>query len=397
MARTVIALVGENQNGILDCQSRRFSALLEPLGLHGEVVQLGTPDAGDRLAELLKGDVAFGWGYAGVGSRLTLEGQGLWDRLRVPFVSVLADAPCMMPANHHVGGSWVVNAYVYREWLELARVHIRSRQVCGLVRMGVVPNEERHAVPWSRRPLRMVFVKSGADPDAQRTRWDNWPARLRVVLHDSAETLAKLGTGPIADVVLECLAAHGLALPHGQPLLFGILHELDTYIRALRATAMTRALLPLPVHVIGEGWSHLAAEDGRARFHNSMHARELDSLYAQTQFLANVTPNFGSGAHERVLRGFAARSCVVSDLNDHARHQLDELPSFHGFEWNDPDLAERLANLFYGNTRFDDQLEPAEAYVASNHGPGNFLQDIVDMADLARLSPRMAGYMLDAA
>ena len=397
MARTVIALVGENRNGILECQSRRFNALLEPMGLEGRMVQLGTAGAATELATLLQGDIAFAWGYAGVGAQLALDGGNLWERVKVPFVSVLADAPFIMPINHHVRSSWVVNGYVYREWLELQRRHVRSAQISALLPMGVIPNEERHRVAWSERPLRMVFVKSGADPDRLRARWDRWPARLRPVLHDSAAELAALGTGPITDVVERGLAAHDVVLGHNQPLLFGLLHELDSYVRALRATTMVRALLPLPVEVIGDGWDHLVEEPGRARFHNAMAAHELDMLYAQTQILLNVTPNFGSGAHERVLRGFAARACVVSDDNDHARTHLHGLPSYHGVEWNAPDLPDRLAAIFHDGARYDDRLDEAEAYVKGRHDPGVFLQHVAELADVARLSPTMSGYMLDAA
>uniref|UniRef100_UPI0018C873CB hypothetical protein n=1 Tax=Streptobacillus moniliformis TaxID=34105 RepID=UPI0018C873CB len=71
--------------------------------------------------------------------------------------------------------------------------------------------------------------------------------------------------------------------------------------------AMVRALLDLPVDIVGRGWDHLAAPGCRARFHDAIDADRLPGLYANTQYLLNTMPNFSSGTHERVLNGFAAR------------------------------------------------------------------------------------------
>ena len=397
MGKNVVAVVGQNLNGILECQSRRFNALLEQAGFSGHVLDLAHPEFGARLAGLIEDGIAFAWGYAGVGARLAVDGQLLWDRLNVPFISVLADAPFIMPPNHHVASGWVVNGYIYREWLDFQRQHIRSPQVAGLLPMGVIPNAQRDAVPWSRREMRMVFVKTGDDPARLRTLWAGWPARLQRVLEDSADALTTRGTGSIVPVVEACLTAHGLLLDDGNPMLFGLLHELDTYVRAVRATAMARAVQHLPVDVIGGGWEHVAAQGGQARFHPPIAAAELETLYARTQILLNATPNFRSGAHERVLRGFAARCCVVSDDNDFSRERLCGLPSYHGLEWNDPDLADRLAAIFHDPARFDDRTDTALDYVEREHDPALFLNGMAELAHVARLTPTMACYALDAA
>ena len=79
MANTVLALVGENANGILECQSQRFLTLIESLGFQGRMLNVREPDFATRLHDVLTGDVLFAWSYAGVGAKLSLGGRSLWE------------------------------------------------------------------------------------------------------------------------------------------------------------------------------------------------------------------------------------------------------------------------------------------------------------------------------
>lgn len=397
MANIVVAIVGENANGILECQSERFLRLMAGMDLDGRLLNVFDPEFGTKLHAALSGGVLFAWGYAGVGARLALGGRNIWDEAKIPFISVLADAPYIKPGNHHVDSPWVVNGYIYREWLELQEAYFRSPQVSTLLPMGVLPNPGRQTVPWAKRPRRMLFVKTGADPAAQRAAWEDWPARLRPVLHECADALAYRSPGPIAPVLRSCLEAHSLVLDGARPMLFGLLHELDTYIRALRATTMARALMQLPAEIVGDGWDHIKDEPGRARFRRSIPATALDAVYANTQILVNVTPNFASGAHERVLRGFAAGCCIVSDNNDFARTHLERSPVYGGVEWQQPDLADRLAAAFESLDADEDALDDAAAYIEQQYDPAVFITRMKELAQLARMKPVFDGYALDAA
>jgi len=149
MANIVVAIVGENANGILECQSQRFLGLMRSMGFEGRLLNVFDPEFGTKLHRALAEGVLFAWGYAGVGGRLAVNGRNIWDTAEVPFISVLADAPYIMPGNHHVDSPYVVNGYIYREWLELQEAHFRSPQVSTLLPMGVLPNPERQDVPWS--------------------------------------------------------------------------------------------------------------------------------------------------------------------------------------------------------------------------------------------------------
>ena len=68
--KNVIAFVGENANRILECQSRRFMALLAKERLETHVLKLQSPDFASELEAILSDGILFAWGYAGMGARL---------------------------------------------------------------------------------------------------------------------------------------------------------------------------------------------------------------------------------------------------------------------------------------------------------------------------------------
>lgn len=397
MANLVLAITGQNANGILECQSQRYLDLIGTMGHGTLLLRMADPAFSAKLRDAAAEGIVFAWGYAGVGAQLEVNGRNFWDLAEAPFISVLADAPYIMPRNHLVPSPWVVNGYVYREWLDLNQECFGSPQITALLPFGVLPNPARDRIPWAERSRRMLFVKGGADPVRQRAAWDQWPARLRTVMNECADLLAVRSPSPIAPIVFACLAAHALVLDGSKPILLGMMHELDTYIRALRATAMAHALLPLAVDIVGDGWEHVQHQPGRARFHPPIPAAELEDIYADTQILVNVTPNFASGAHERVLRGFASRCCVVSDDNDYTRSNLRDIGTYRGVEWYEPDLADRLADAFAEQRATEAELDQAQAYVERRYDPVAFVTRMKELAALARARPMFARYGVKAA
>ncbi len=395
MPRHVVAIVGENANGILRCQSERFGALLQSDDVQCHVLDVCQPGFLERLLPLMAQDVAFAWGYAGIGSRLAIDGGNFWEATKTPFISVLADPPYIMPGNHRVQSRYVVNAYVYDDWLQVQERCFHAPQINACVSLGVLSNPARGDIPWRQRANRAVLVKGGGDAAGQRARWARWPAITRAVLNDSADALCAMGTAAILPTVLDCLRSHRVLLDGRPDLLFGLLAELDTFMRNHRATMMVRALRPLPVTIVGGGWDHLSGEPGRAKFRPPIDASHLETLYADTQVLLNSNPNQSTGLHERVLRGFAAGCRVISDDNAFSRTALAAIPSYTGVEWNDSALTDRFAAALADMAEPDTQ--PADAYVAANNDPGVFLRRLVCLAELARSGEHMLPFMMDAA
>ena len=387
MASNVVAFVGENENGILADLARSFMAPLEGWGLRGHVIDLHDATWSSRLQSLASQGIAFAWASAGIGADLRLGAESLWDALRIPFVSVLADTPCQLPANHHVASRHVANGYSIADWLDVQRRFIRSPQVSAEIPGAVPANPERDLVPWRDRPHRMVFVKTGDDPVRYQEAWKDYPARARRILHEASAEAMRREPMEITALVHNVALAQDLLLEGRPEVLFALTRQVDLHLRALRATTVARALLPLGATIIGRGWDHLDRDNARAAIHPAVPAGGLAPLYARTRFLVNTTPNFARGTHERPVNAFAARACAVSDTNAFMRERFSVLPTFLGLDWTAPDLPDRLSTIFHDRTERD--TDPALVVAERDFGPESFLRSVAELAEVVRTAAAM--------
>jgi hypothetical protein len=390
MARNVVAFVGQDENGTIREGCLGLMRDLATFGLAGHVVNVNDPAWTSHFQELAQQGILIGWGVAGIGANLTLNGQNLWETLRVPFVSALADTPSWLPQAHRPPSRSVILGYFFDDWLDVQRRFIRAPNVCARLPTCVAPNPHRDRIPWHLRSHRMVFVKTGDSPAARRAQWANWPSRLRAVLEDAASEACRQGTMNLTDLLLDCVASHQLVFDSRTEYLLALMQELDLFVRAERSTRMVQALSRLPVEIIGRGWDHIDRSKAVAAFRPAVDAAHLHELMADTQFVVNTTPNFGSGMHERVLAAFAARACVVSDHNDYSRNILAGVPSFFGVEWHTDDLADRLADIFAIAEDLGPATDVALQLTETVFAPVNFMQALLELGEIGRLSKNLA-------
>ncbi len=388
----VVAFVGENENGILRHLSNGLMGLIKPLGYDGHIIELGDPEWPSQLDLLVKQGITMAWGHAGVGARLEVDRKNFWELVKVPFVSVLADPPCWQPRNHAINSRYVANAYLYREWLSVQQRFIRSSQLSALVQGGLVPNPLSESMPWRSRPRRMVLIKTGGDPATRRETWAGTPRRMRAVLEDAAAVSLSRGTADVTDVVLDAMAANQVSYEARTDILFGLMAEVDRYVRDKRSTALVTALLDIPADIYGRGWDHVSHRTTRARFHPAFDASELPTLYAETQFMLNTTPNFSSGVHERVAYGLDARCCVISDENDFMREKFADIPTYFPIDPADPCLSGHLATLYNDPTDYTRLAEPASKFAAQAFDGVHYMKSLLELADEIRTGEQFADF-----
>lgn len=381
-SRNIVAIVGNNENGILRQVSQDLMALLEPEGVRGHVIAMGKPDWPARLTELIQEGITMAWGCAGIGAAIASNGQNLWESMKIPFISVMADSPCARPSNHFVRSCYVANAYLFSEWLHIQRTCIRSPQYSTLVNnLGAMPNPGRDTIPWRNRPQRMTFVKTGGNPEVRRGHWKDLPPRWRSILEDAGATAIGRGTGDITEIFFAACRTHGLSTEHRFEIVLALMQELDLYVREYRMTAWVSAMLDLPVNIYGRGWGHLSHKAKQARFYPAVDASLLPSICAGTQFMLNTSPNVSSGIHERVAYGLDSRCCVVSDKNTFSEERLADVPTFFGIDSNSPDLPGELAELYHSKTDYTDVTQVGVDFVSRNYGGKDFMHSLLLIAN----------------
>ena len=390
MAHNVVALIGQNENRILKVVAQQFLDLLKPFEIRGHVIDLFDPSWKPQLELLIKEGILFAFGSAGVGAALSLNDKNLWDTIQVPFVSSLADHPAQMPANHRINARFVVNGYHYREHFDVQRELIRSAQMSTMLPHGITPNPDCDKTPWSKRSRRIVFLKSGGDPEAKRAQWGSWPSKLREILEESSRRALQMPTGDVTPIVMHCVRSYGIEFGEKQELLLAMLNEIDWYVRLVRLTMMARALCHVDADIFGARWEHIDQAHSRARFHPGVDAASMHGLFADAQYIVNVTPNFASGTHERVPNGFAAKACVVSDDNAYTLDKFRELPTYWGFSWTDPDWEDKLIDhLESDRTYKDDDFERAFQLAHREFSGLSFMQAMIQIAEVVRFRERL--------
>ncbi|MDL2284130.1 hypothetical protein LJC19_03165 [Oxalobacter sp. OttesenSCG-928-P03] len=387
MSKNIVAFVGENENEILKVSTQMVFDVSQPKGFQGHVINLRDPAWAQKLQPIIDDGIFFAYGAAGIGAGLTnTEGKNIWDAIHVPFLSILGDHPSQIPRNHQVHARHVVNCYVYREHFDVQRQIIRSPQLSMLFPLGVARNPCRDNVPWKDRTHKIVFLKSGGNPEQKRAGWSHWPGKLRTVLEEASAEVLRRSTGDIAPVMQSCLDTYGINLDGRHDVLLAMLSEVDWYTRLARLTKMARALCRIDAEIIGARWEHIDKTGIRAKFRPGINASKIQELFANSKFVVNVTPNFASGIHERVPHGFAARACVVSDDNDCSRSNLSGLPTYFGFDWADPDWEEKLiSHLEDSKVYAEEEFQPALDLVNQDFSLDQVFQAMLEIAEVVRM------------
>lgn len=388
MPKYILAFVGENENDALAVNCADFLRATTPPGLDWRVINVFDKEWTKQLGDAVNAGIAFAWGCAGIGCDVSIvdkktgSKRNMWDTLRVPFISVLADQPAHVPRNHRVPARFVVNGYVFRDFLDLQRRLIKSPQVSTLIPHVITQNPHRDRTPWSKRAHRMVFVKSGGDPEAYRAPWARYPKRLRAIIEDSAAAVLARPTGDISDVVFAAFRSHDLEVGERHDIFFSALQDVDLYTRLVRGTQMAQALCRIAADIFGARWDHIDKSDANARFHPAISAASLGDLFADAQYVVSTTPNFATGTHERIPFGFSAKACVISDDNDFTRKSFAGLQSYFGFDWTDPDWAEKLVERFADPRPFDDAVQPAAEYADREFDPMKRMRAMLEITEL---------------
>lgn len=376
----VLALVAQNENDVLLHASRGFWKNFARIGIlqRGEpyltqVIDLLAPRGLEELTEWLQsGAVILGCALAGVGAQLRVggeEGPNIWSHYKIPFMSFWHDHPAYNYRQHAVQSPYVLNCYHYEDHYQAWRKLFSDRNEAVLFSYGFLPTHAYKKKPWKEREAKILYIKSGINPDALTKEWQFQPPLIRDMLWFLAEKARKDRDIDLIEEVEALFRQTGLPF-NNLDLSLGIVQEVDAYIRAWRSDKLVRELLSHEAVIVGGGWDYLDVGKSKAVFEPPIHPSKIIEVVPAYRLAANTNPLWRRGIHERTGRGMGAACITVTDNTQASLEAFGDLPNYVGFEWAD-DLQAVLVKAFAKAHEEPEFLTASPARVDEKFPPPN--------------------------
>jgi hypothetical protein len=333
---SAIAFVGQNANGILAWWTQCIADRMARFGISVETIDLlqeGWPAKLD--ARLKQGRPDFCFSHQGIGMNLALESGNLWTSLKIPFIGIMGDAPYQAPNLHSASGPGKFFLYGVKEFADFYAHFMGGKNFATVLLPGYPSNPHASAIPWHKRDLELVFVKTGADPQAIRAGWANLPRLIRDVVEQASQTALAGQKDTIGQIVADAFAERQVHFGNRLALFMRSCWLVDSYVRAFRADRMARQVMRHGGHIFGK-WPHLEQANSRAVFHGPIAAHELYKLYGRSRILANTAPCTLTGAHDRIVAAFLSKAFTLTDSSPARDESLGIYPSYKSAPIDDP-------------------------------------------------------------
>jgi hypothetical protein len=395
---TVLLLSGASQGDALGGIARSFKTLFNAAGYEFTEIHFGRSSnpVAELNAAIQGGNIAFAFSFMSMGSDLTFKDNSgtqanLWERLRIPFISIYGDSPAYYFDRHVVPGPNFAGVYGFPEHTAL---RLRLPKINGPI-TGAAPilldMISRDALDFTRKSAgKLLFLKNGNDPEALRQIWrERLQAGPLNALQEMAAMLAADLASPrlnqIDDVVLEYCAAHDIDIARQVKLRLFFIAQLDDYTRRLKSTLVAQSLLDLPIEVRGTGWGHVDFTGRRATLVESCDYAESRQLIREALGVLDMSPNTSGGPHDRVSRAFGSYTlCVTNEQAFLAR----DVPAQNGvsFRFEAESIQAVVgAVLTHPARHVELGAEIAAAYRDKNP-PEAGIADLIRIAELVRLN-----------
>jgi len=343
----VLALVAENENATLALSSAGYTAHYEARGLQHRVLNLFEKGASEELIALLKsGTVSFVYAMAGVGGGLQLnDGTNLWTAAGLPFLALWYDHPAYHYSQHIVDSPNIVHVYHAQDHLDARLKHLPATRSRSLLTPPPCEIDTRsRSVPFAARKNRIMFAKTAYDPTSWAKDWQRHPPQLRGVLFDLAAEAEKDRNLDLSDAAKRLFLAQKLDVQNLDAFM-GVIQEVDAYIRAWRSDKFAHALLQHDADIIGRGWDYLQDAPRRATISPAIPAAQYWEQVRHYKIVANTSPLWRDGIHERAVAACNMGAVVLTDRTDKSDFAFADLPNYVGFDWHD-DLGDVIQTAF---------------------------------------------------
>ena len=322
---------------------------LTGLGCEVDIVSVeGIVDAmRDRVAE---GGYAFAVTMSGIGSDIRCsDGRLLWEAVGVPLFNWNCDHPCHFPARHAIRDPFLLHGYVFPDHGQYAIDHFNPNGAAFAVHIGMPPRSSFAGAPLpaSARNGRIVFSKSGADPNALEASWHTYPPVRRAILFEATEALFLRTTADYPETIARAAERHGLLLSPNSNMMMMYIRDIDHYVRTRRSDMTMRTLMQYPIDLYGHGWAHLPWDGATARYHGPIGWDAMLGMLPHYLGALSLNPLVDRSLHDRVFFAIAAGVVPLSDRNAFSRQHAPALEPY-AFDFT-PERIKRAADSLLSN------------------------------------------------
>ena len=359
--KTVICIFGESEADALENMIRAFFQQLSQMDY--KVVFVGPINSDMQMLQLLsqieKLQPEYVVSWSGTYGNTTIEHRCVWENLKCPFITVIADSPAHKPSLHKQNSHFKALLYSSNEHLDFRRQITASEQYPSNGLLAPAP-----VFCFPRKPISRsinaspIFLKSRIDPRSIIDRWDDEknPPETKVILFDLTSQLAN-STRPAthSDIVKSVTRAVGNDWKNDETLELKLLliSEIDLMLRAIRADQVAATLLKFPVKIIGQGWENykLNGDESGTIIHEA-NWLESDQHINESLFTINISPNTPMW-HDRMQRAFSYNKICLSD---YTAEQIKIIPELQHYTFNsDAESLEQICNeLIYNQSNITD-------------------------------------------
>ena len=174
---------------------------------------------------------------------LALESGNLWTSLKIPFIGIMGDAPYQAPNLHSASGPGKFFLYGVKEFVDFYAHFMGGKNFATVLLPGYPSNPHASAIPWHKRDLELVFVKTGADPQAMRAGWANLPKLIQDVVEQASQTALAGQKDTIGQIVADAFAERQVHFGNRLAPFMRSCWLVDSYVRAFRADRMARQVM----------------------------------------------------------------------------------------------------------------------------------------------------------
>jgi len=341
-------------------------------------LQTDKKNALPNIAPIIEGDPDLIVSFNATGADLKIEGQSIYNLTDCYFLELLLDHPAFHTGRIQRSPKRAIAGVVDRTHLDYLEETWAGHPLFFAPHGGI-----QHADCHNEdRPIDVLFLGTGLDPQKERAAWKNFPKHFQRLLEESYESFLEKPQ-PWATLLKE--SAHRMHIHLPTNLMASLIIQLEIVMRADYRVRILKQFdqAGIKVTIMGNHWEH--ANFTHHEVHPSVEFHDALKLICKSKVALNASPQFFTGTHERVFAAMLNGALAITSASDYYKEHFTDGEHYLSFNLNSlPDTLQELKDLMAHPKRFAEVRQNAMTLAQKNHTwdarAGEFLDKLQSLA-----------------